>query len=147
MFLIVAACSGPAGTDGDPGPEGDPGAPGMTGPMGAPGDPGPMGAPGTTGQDVVEVYGTGQLVVSAATTTFVVVPGLAQTITVPTDARVRVDTSGCIQCTQAGAALASTAIARSSTTCVPAVSVNVRPNDQFAMIWPTVVVLAATTRR
>ena len=104
VFLIVAACSGPAGTDGDPGPEGDPGAPGMTGPMGAPGDPGPMGAPGTTGQDVVEVYGTGQLVVSAATTTFVVVPGLAQTITVPTDARVRVDTSGGVQCTQAGAA-------------------------------------------
>lgn len=104
MLLLVAACAGPAGQDGDVGAKGDPGATGMTGAMGAPGEPGPPGDPGTTGQDVLEVYGTGQLLVSASTTTYVVIPGLTQTVTVPADARVRVDTSGGLQCTLAGAA-------------------------------------------
>lgn len=106
MLLFVAACAGPAGQDGEPGAKGDPGVPGMTGPMGAPGDQGPIGDPGTTGQDVLEVYGTGQLVVTSATTNYVVIPGLTQTVVVPADARVRVETNGGLQCTQAGAAYA-----------------------------------------
>lgn len=80
------------------------GDPGTQGPMGTPGDPGPMGAPGTTGQEVREVYGTGQLTVTSATSSFTLIPGLATTVTIPDGAAVRVDTNGGIQCTAAGAA-------------------------------------------
>lgn len=63
-----------------------------------------MGQAGTTqGQQIVEVAGTGQLVVSFGTN-YTVVPGLSTTVSVPANAKVRVDTSGGIQCSQAGTA-------------------------------------------
>ena len=102
--LVFAACQGPAGQDGEPGAKGAPGAQGQPGVMGQPGAPGPMGDPGTTGQDVTDAYGTGQITVTAATTSYVTIPGLTQTITVPADARIVVDTNGGIQCTAAGSA-------------------------------------------
>ncbi len=97
-LTVIAACGGPTG---DEGPEGPVGATGATGPVGP---AGPVGPSGTAGQDIYEAYGTGQMVVSAATSTFVTVPGLSLTLNVPAGARVRVDTSGGLQCTQAGAA-------------------------------------------
>lgn len=84
---------------------------GDPGPMGDPGGPGPMGDPGTTGQDIREVYGTGQLTVTSATTSFTLIPGLSQTIDVPADTIVRVDTNGGLQCTAAGAAFSVVDIA------------------------------------
>ena len=88
MFI---AC-GPSGEKGDKGDPGDPGP------------PGPMGERGSTlGQQIVEVYGSGQLQVTSATN-FTVVPGLSTMVSIPAGARVRVDTSGGIQCSQAGAA-------------------------------------------
>jgi hypothetical protein len=106
LALALVACSGPAGPDGERGPQGDPGSSGSTGPAGAAGAPGPSGPSGTAGQDVFEVYGTGQLQVTAATTTYTVVPGLSQSVTIPAGAKVRVDTNGGIQCTLAGNAYA-----------------------------------------
>ena len=95
--LALTACS-PAET----GPEGPPGPEGATGATGPIGPAGPSGDPGTTGQDVFEAYGTGQLVVTAQTTTFVTVPGLSLTVNVPAGARVRVDTNGGLQCSLPG---------------------------------------------
>lgn len=103
LGLLLAACSGPAGANGEPGLEGEVGATGATGPAGP---EGPAGPTGTTGQDVFEAYGTGQMVVTAQTATFVTVPGLSLTVNVPTGARVRVDTNGGLQCTLAGNAYA-----------------------------------------
>jgi hypothetical protein len=99
---LAAACTGDPGTPGERGPQGDPGATGPTGDTGATGPAGPMGAPGTAGQDLVEVVGTGQLVVNAQTTLYTLVPGLTATVNVPAGAKVRVDTSGGIQCTATG---------------------------------------------
>ena len=96
---LLAACALAACGPAEPGPEGPPGAEGPAGPMGA---SGPAGDPGTTGQEIYEAYGTGQLVVSAQTTTFVTVPGLSLTVNIPTGARVRVDTNGGIQCSMPG---------------------------------------------
>ncbi len=101
LSLSLAACEGAPGADGEPGPAGPTGATGALGPMG---QPGPAGDPGTTGQQVLEVYGIGQLVVSAATTTYTVVPGLEQGVTVPADAVVHVSASGGLQCTATGSA-------------------------------------------
>ncbi|HET6992206.1 MAG TPA: hypothetical protein VFJ43_12815, partial [Bacteroidia bacterium] len=56
---------------------------------------------GTTGQNVTEVYGTGQLAVSTSTTTYTLIPGLTQTITVPANCKVIVSTTGGIQSTGA----------------------------------------------
>ncbi|MEZ4399323.1 MAG: hypothetical protein R3B06_04850 [Kofleriaceae bacterium] len=100
LVLAAAACSAPSGADGEPGPAGPPGEPGMVGP------PGPPGPAGTTGQAVFEVYGTGQLTVTSAVTSYTLIPGLAQSIMVPADVAVRVDTDGGIQCTAAGSAYA-----------------------------------------
>jgi hypothetical protein len=55
----------------------------------------------TQGQQIVEVVGTGQLAVSSATN-YTLVPGLTTTVSVPANSRVRVDTSGGIQCTAVG---------------------------------------------
>ncbi|HVV88502.1 MAG TPA: hypothetical protein VHE35_35910 [Kofleriaceae bacterium] len=99
VSTLLAACSGPAGEKGDPG---DPGATGEVGPTGPQGDVGPAGPAGTTGQDIFEAYGTGQLVVTAATTSFVTIPGLSEIVNVPDGARVHVDTSGGIQCNCTG---------------------------------------------
>jgi hypothetical protein len=58
---------------------------------------GAAGTAGTTGQNVTEVYGSGQLLVSGATTTYTLIPGLTQTITVPSNCKVYVYTSGGMQ--------------------------------------------------
>jgi hypothetical protein len=89
LVAMLVAC-GPSGEKGD---KGDPGEQGPQGPMGS--------AASTLGQQIVEVYGTGQLQVSSATN-FSVVPGLTANVTVPAGARVRVDTSGGIQCSLTG---------------------------------------------
>jgi hypothetical protein len=85
-FAMYAANSGTVGPVGPTGP---------TGPTGA------TGASGTTGQNVTEVYGTGQLVVSTATTTYTLIPGLTQTISVPANSKVVVSTTGGVQSTGA----------------------------------------------
>ena len=100
-LVVAAACSGPAGQDGETGPQGPPGDTGAPGQMG---NPGPTGPAGTTGQNVYEVYGTGQVTVTSAITSFTLIPGLQQLITVPDNAAVIVSTNGGIQCTAAGAA-------------------------------------------
>jgi hypothetical protein len=98
VLLLTAACIGPTGVEGEPGPEGP------QGDQGDRGERGDVGPTGTTGQDVIEVYGTGQLTVTSAFTSFTVIPGLSTQITVPDDARVTLSTNGGIQCTAAGAA-------------------------------------------
>ncbi len=89
---------GPAGPTGPIGPTGLTGPTGNTGPTGPTGNTGPAG---TTGQDVYEVYGTAQLVVSTSTSLYTLIPGLAQTITVPANCKVIVSTDGGIQSTGA----------------------------------------------
>lgn len=100
-LLLAVACSGPAGLDGEPGPEGPPGQTGQTGQTG---NTGPAGPAGTTGQNLYEIYGTGQLAVTSAFTSYVLIPGLQQVITVPDNAAVHVSTNGGIQCTAVGTA-------------------------------------------
>lgn len=97
VVLVLASLvgCGPA-EPGPPGPEGPQGETGATGPEG------PAGPTGTTGQDIFESYGTGQIVVSAQTTTYVTLPGLQQTLNIPAGAKVKVDTNGGMQCTAAG---------------------------------------------
>ncbi len=104
-YALYAETSGNGqGPAGPTGPTGATGAAGATGPTGAAGVTGPTGATGpagTTGQNLTEVYGTGQLVVGASTTTAQLIPGLTQTITVPTNCLVRVHTDGGMQSTGA----------------------------------------------
>lgn len=59
---------------------------------------------GTSGQDATDAYGTGQLVLLATSTTYTLIPGLTQTITVPANAKVFVHTYGGIQTAAAGTA-------------------------------------------
>jgi len=91
LLGFVAACGPSQGADGAQG------APGPAGAMGA------QGSAGTTGQDIIEVEGTGQIAVTSATS-FSVVPGLTVTTTVPAGAKLHVDTNGGIQCTGVGTA-------------------------------------------
>ncbi len=70
------------------------------------GNTGPKGDPGTTGQDAVTVYGTGQLPVVSTMTTYTLVPGLRQTISVPANAKVFLSTDGGAQNTGTGATYA-----------------------------------------
>jgi hypothetical protein len=86
------SAAGPTGPTGPQGPAGVAGATGATG---------PTGAAGTTGQNIYEVYGTGQLSVGASTTTYTLIPGLAQTINVPANCKIFVHTDGGIQSTGA----------------------------------------------
>jgi len=65
---------------------------------------------GTTGQDIVEGVGTGQIQVSAATN-YTVIPGLSVTVNVPQNAKLHVDTSGGIQCTATGNAYSAVDLA------------------------------------
>lgn len=102
---------GPEGPRGLPGPSGSQGPEGPEGPRGPEGPAGPEGPSGTAGQDVVEVYGTGQLAVTAAMTGYTVVPGLEAVVNVPPNALVRVDTSGGIQCSQTGDAYSAVDVA------------------------------------
>ena len=111
LALALSSCANASEGEGPPGPEGPAGAPGERGAQGATGPQGPAGPAGTAGQDVVEVYGSGQLQVGTSTLAYTLVPGLSTTVNVPADARVRIDTNGGIQCTQAGAAYAAADLA------------------------------------
>lgn len=89
-------CAG--GGAGSVGPQGPAGPTGPQGAAGATGAQGPQGVPGTTGQMANTVYSTGALALtSSMTATYVLVPGLTQTITVPANAKVYVSTDGGIQ--------------------------------------------------
>jgi hypothetical protein len=114
--IALALALGPATacTPAERGPEGPPGADGesgATGPTGATGPEGPAGPSGVTGQDIFEAYGTGQLVVTPQTVTYVTIPGLALTVNVPAGAKVRVDTSGGVQCAALGNAYTAVDVA------------------------------------
>ena len=63
----------------------------------------------TSGQDVSEVYGTSPLVVTTATTTYTLIPGLTATINVPDNAVVHVHTDGGAQSTGASSSTYSVA--------------------------------------
>jgi hypothetical protein len=91
VFVAALAACGPTqmGAMGDPG---------ETGPPGAQGPPGPAGP----GLIVREATGTGQLVVSAATSTFTLIPGLSTMIDVPAGGLLDVHTDGGLQCTGVG---------------------------------------------
>ena len=104
--LALAAC-GPN----EPGPPGPQGPQGEVGPTGNTGPVGPMGDPGTAGQDVFEVYSTGQLQIAPQAINFVTIPGMTQTLNIPAGARVRVDTNGGIQCNGTGTAFAAVDVA------------------------------------
>lgn len=80
-----------AGSAGPTGPDGATGATGDTGPTGPTGD---TGLSGTTGQTSITVYGTSTLQVTAGTTLFTLIPGLTQTIEVPSDCIVQIQTYG-----------------------------------------------------
>lgn len=73
------------------------------GPAGADGLQGEQGPAGTTGQNIYEVYGSGQTVVGSATTSYVLIPGLTQTINIPADSKVYVHSDGGMQSTGATA--------------------------------------------
>lgn len=51
----------------------------------------------TSGQNITDSYGTGQVTLTAASTSYVVIPGLSQSITVPANAKVYVHTNGGLQ--------------------------------------------------
>lgn len=57
---------------------------------------------GATGNSVTEVAGTAQLVVTSATTSYTLIPGLSTTINVPAGCKVIVHTDGGLQCTTTG---------------------------------------------
>ncbi|MCW3084569.1 MAG: Collagen triple helix repeat-containing protein [Bacteroidetes bacterium] len=104
LYAETSGSSGVAGATGNTGATGATGATGTAGTAGvtgATGVAGATGASGTTGQDVFEVYGTGQLVVSAATTTYTLIPGLSQAVTIPAGCKVMVSTDGGVQSTGA----------------------------------------------
>lgn len=61
----------------------------------------------TTGQTSASVFGTAQAVALITTTTYTLIPGLTQTITVPANARVIVSTDGGVQCAAAGTVFAA----------------------------------------
>lgn len=61
----------------------------------------------TTGQTSASVFGTAQAVALITTTTYTLIPGLTQTITVPSNARVIISTDGGVQCTVGGVAFAA----------------------------------------
>lgn len=95
---------GPAGPAGATGPQGPTGATGPAGAAGATGPQGAQGPAGTTGQMAASVYGTGQVTMLGSTTSYVLVPGLTQTITVPTNSMVFVSTNGGVQTVGTGTA-------------------------------------------
>lgn len=96
---------GPAGPAGATGPQGAAGAQGPAGANGTAGATGPQGAQGpagTTGQFAGTVYTTSQLQLTTASTTYTLVPGLTQTITVPANAKVYISSDGGFQNANAG---------------------------------------------
>jgi hypothetical protein len=101
---------GDKGPTGDKGLQGDPGSKGATGDQGPVGDKGPTGDPGptggTTGQDATTVYGTSSVTV-VASGTFVPVPNLTQTFTVPANSVAYVSTDGGLENDSFGAGVFS----------------------------------------
>jgi hypothetical protein len=97
LCIVVLASCGVSSK----GEMGDPGAMGSQGP---PGPPGP-------GQMVQEVLGSGQLVVTSATTAFTLIPGLTTIVNVPAGAVLNVHTDGGLQCTAVGNAFSVVDIA------------------------------------
>ena len=95
--------TGATGVTGMTGITGATGVTGSTGAVGATGATGATGANGTAGQNIHEVYGTAQLVVTTATTTYTLIPGLTQTINIPAGCIVNVQTNGGVQSTGATA--------------------------------------------
>lgn len=93
MSVPYALYAETAGTtvNGTPGPQGPAGVQGLQG------DPGPQGPAGTAGQYAGTVFSTGQLVLGEGVTTYTLIPGLSQTITVPANAKVYVSTNGGFQ--------------------------------------------------
>jgi hypothetical protein len=100
----ITGSTGATGTNGSGGVTGVTGAvgnTGVTGSTGSLGNTGSTGPTGTTGQNIYEVYGTGQLVVTTSTTTYTLIPGLTQTINIPANSIVHVETNGGVQSTGA----------------------------------------------
>ncbi|MNJ82891.1 Collagen triple helix repeat protein [compost metagenome] len=97
-----AGATGPQGVAGAQGPAGANGTAGATGPQGPAGAAGAQGPAGTTGQFAGTVYTTSQLQLTTASTTYTLVPGLTQTITVPANAKVYISSDGGFQNANAG---------------------------------------------
>ena len=98
-YALYAETAGNA-LNGTPGPQGP------AGPQGPQGNEGPQGPAGTTGQFATTVFSTGQLVLTQTTTSYTLIPGLTQTITVPANAKVYVSTNGGFQNTGTGTSYA-----------------------------------------
>ncbi len=92
-YALYAETAGTAANS-TPGPQGPQGPEGPQGPAGA---TGPQGSAGTAGQYANTVFSTGQLVLTQLVTTYTLIPGLTQTITVPANAKVYVSTNGGFQ--------------------------------------------------
>jgi hypothetical protein len=88
---------GPVGATGATGATGAAGAAGAKGATGAVGPTGAAGASGTTGQDVLAAFGTGSVQI-ATTAAYTQIPGLTQTVVVPSNAKVLVSTYGGVLC-------------------------------------------------
>ncbi|HLU86944.1 MAG TPA: hypothetical protein VKZ44_04250 [Taishania sp.] len=80
---------------------------GSVGPQGPQGPVGDTGPAGTTGQAANTVFSTSQLVLTASVTNYTLIPGLTQTITVPSGAKVYVSTNGGFQNSATGTSYAS----------------------------------------
>lgn len=61
----------------------------------------------TTGQTSASVFGTAQVVALISSTTYALIPGLTQTITVPANSRVIISTDGGVQCAAGGVVFAA----------------------------------------
>lgn len=99
--------TGPAGATGATGPAGPVGPQGPAGPEGPQGAAGATGPEGTTGQYANTVFSTGQLVLTQTVTSYTLIPGLSQTVTVPANARVFVSTNGGFQNAGTGSSYAT----------------------------------------
>lgn len=98
-YALYAETAGTASnsTPGPQGPQGPAGEQGIQGPEGPAGATGPQGPAGTAGQYANTVFSTGQLVLTQTVTSYTLIPGLTQTITVPANAKVYVSTNGGFQ--------------------------------------------------
>lgn len=100
----AAGSVGATGATGATGVTGPTGTNGLNGVTGSTGTTGATGSAGTAGQNIYEVFGTAQLAVSTATTSYTLIPGLTQTISIPAGSIVYVQTNGGVQSTGATSA-------------------------------------------
>lgn len=108
-YALYAETAGTA-TNGTPGPQGPAGPQGPSGAAGTPGAAGATGAAGpagTTGQYANTVFSTGQLALTQTVTSYTLIPGLTQTITVPANAKVYISTNGGFQNASTGSSHAA----------------------------------------